>query len=197
LLKVVATVLGLAIGSIGSSSFADLGNDLSLLKDKVEGCVETGRDVCVVAAATEVLTSSRNLNYLFDTDADMVEWYVRIFQKSSFEVAKSGRPPFRKFLTENATWALDFHSEIRKFLGQDPLGIRQREIAFAGYDLIRAEACHVLEINHCALAATRGVYNAQRRQYWDMVIERFTLKEPFRSEMPARMIAIYEDKLIK
>jgi len=61
----------------------------------------------------------------------------------------------------------------------------------------RAEACHVLEINHCALAATRGVYNAQRRQYWDMVIERFTLKEPFRSEMPARMIAIYEDKLIK
>ncbi len=197
LVRVIATVIGLAAGCLGTSSLAGLEADLLNLKEKTESCIETGRNVCVVSASTQVLTSSRNLDYLFDADPDLVEWYVRIFQVASFEVAKKGRPPFRKFLSENATWALDFHSELRKFLGQQPLGVRQREIAFAGYDLIRAEACHTMKIDHCALAATRGVYNAQRRQYWDMVVERFALDEPYKSTLPTRMITFYEEGLIK
>jgi hypothetical protein len=194
-MKAFMTVLGLAAGCFATPSVADLGADLSKFKIKTEGCVESGRNVCVVATSTQILTSSRNLKYLFDADPDLVEWYVRIFQRASFEVAATGRPSFRKFLTENATWALDFHSELRKFLGHEPLGIRQKEISFAGFDLIRADACTVLKIEHCAVAATRGVYNAQRRQYWDMVIERFELEEPYTAEMPARLIELYGEQL--
>jgi hypothetical protein len=186
---------GFVLAFSGTPSSAGLESDLADLKKTAETCVESGRNVCVVSTSTQVLTSSRNLEYLFAADPDLVEWYVRIFQRASFEVAKEGRPVFRKFLTENATWALDFHSELRKFLGKRPLGQRQKEIAFAGYDLLRADACHTIKVEHCAVAATRGVYNAQKRQYWDMVVERFEMEEPFVSQMPTRMIDLYKDQL--
>ncbi|GLQ34772.1 hypothetical protein GCM10007939_10550 [Amylibacter marinus] len=176
-------------------AFADLQGDLSKLKIKTETCVEKQRNLCVVSASTQVLTSSRNLEHLFKNDPELVEWYVKIFQKASFEVAKDGRAPYRKFLSENATWALDFHSELRKFLGELPLGARRMDIAFAGYGVIRADACREIKIEHCAIAATRSVHLAHKREYWDQVIQRFEMKEPFVTILPAALIAQYEEML--
>lgn len=173
---------------------AGLQEDLRDLKKSTETCVESQRHICVIGSTTQVLTSSKNLEYLFETDPDIVEWYVRVFQRASFEVAKSGRAPFRKFMTENATWALDFHSELRKFLGQLPLGDHQKAIAFSGYDLLRADACDEINIEHCAVAATRGVNRAHARQYWDQVVERFELEEPFKAQLPKELIEKYQDQ---
>lgn len=194
ILPAFALLLGICLAGPSVAYAEDVSTYLAEQKIAAEKCVEQNRDICVISVATGILSSSKYLEPLMANDPLLVDWYVRVFTKASYNTASVGRPSFRKFMSENADWALALHNELRRFLGYEKMGTRETEISLAGFNLQRAIACEEMEVRHCTVAAARGVYNAVRREYWDYTVERFEIQDELASEIPMELIARYESE---
>ncbi|MEM7241854.1 MAG: hypothetical protein AAF429_06685 [Pseudomonadota bacterium] len=154
---------------------ADVDREVADIRALVDDCVAKSRDVCVVFGATQMLTNVDMLNHFYTEDTAGLEQFVNTFERASFRIALEGRPDFRKFLAENAIWTMDYYNE--RFLARvDPEYIYEDVRHFyAAYQLARAAACDEADNAPCTESALWYVKNAQDKNYWDRVVDRFQI----------------------
>jgi len=160
---------------------AEVADEVKTAQTMIQECAAQGRDICVVFGATQIMTDIPSLSYMYDSDADALLELVSAFEKASFKVSAAGRPDFRKFLAENAIWTMDFYNE--RFLAENDPSYSYEKIRhfYAGYQLLRADACRELKNDPCAESALWNVANARKKGRWPGVAERFNM-EPSQSQ---------------
>jgi hypothetical protein len=184
----------LPLALIGSVAQADIAEEVKDVQNMVQDCVFQKRDVCVVFGATQLMTDLASLNYLYSNDKDGLEKLVSAFEKSSFKVSSSGRPDFRKFLSENAIWTLDYYNE--RFLAEvDPdYSYENVRHFYAAYQLMRADACHDLKNAPCTESALWNVRNAQGKDRWPTIVERFAMEEAQSETLVSELFETYKGR---
>ncbi|GEM_PF-3544536 len=173
---------------------ADIAEDVKELQNMVQDCSLQKRDVCVVFGATQLMTDLASLNYLYTFDQDGLADLVASFEKSSFKVSSVGRPDFRKFLSENAIWTLDYYNE--RFLAEvDPdYSYETVRHFYAAYQLMRADACHDLKNAPCTESALWNVRNAQKKDRWPLIVERFAMDDGQATDLVTELFQTYKDR---
>lgn len=144
---------------------------------QVRECAETKRDVCVVFAATQIMTSVPILNHLFVNERDVLDEVIAQFEKASFRVSAVGRPDFRKFLAENAIWTMDYYNERFLSITDPDYSYERVRHFYAAYQLLRAAACDEMQNDPCTESSLWYVNNAQNKEYWGQIVDRFAMEE--------------------
>jgi len=189
------SIFGITMAAfIGSVAFGDVEGDVADIRATVDACVEKQRDVCIVFGATQLLTNIDMLNYFFTNDQEGMEEFVQVFERASYRIALAGRPDFRKFLAENAIWTMDYYNE--RFVARvDPDYVYEDVRHFyAAYQLARAAACDEAENAACTESALWYVKNAQDKNYWDQVVERFEIPTEQSVDLLSSLFEEYEGR---
>ena len=173
---------------------ADIADEVKEVQNMVQDCTLQKRDVCVVFGATQLMTDIPSLNYLYTYDKPGLDDLVSSFEKASFKVSSVGRPDFRKFLSENAIWTLDYYNE--RFLAEVDPEYSYEDVRhyYAAYQLMRADACHDLKNDPCTESALWNVKNAQKKERWPSIVERFSMDDSQASDLVAGLFKTYKDK---
>lgn len=173
---------------------ADIAEEVKEVQNMVQDCTLQKRDVCVVFGATQLMTDIPSLNYLYTYDKSGLDDLVTSFEKASFKVSSVGRPDFRKFLSENAIWTLDYYNE--RFLAEvDPdYSYENVRHFYAAYQLMRADACHDLKNDPCTESALWNVKNAQKKDRWPSIVERFSMDDSQADDLVVGLFKAYKDK---
>ena len=180
--------------SFGTFAQADTAGEVADIRALVDECVANQKDICVVFGATQMLTSTELLNHFFTEDFAGLEEFVGNFERASFRIASTGRPDFRKFLAENAVWTMDYYNE--RFLSRvDPeYNYENVRHFYAAYQLARAAACDEAANDACTESALWYVKNAQDRNFWDQVVERFQIPAEQHQDQLSQLFAKYEGR---
>ncbi|GHA53477.1 hypothetical protein GCM10008927_19130 [Amylibacter ulvae] len=195
MLRRLTTSLSFAIGLMVSPMAADVGDETISLHAMAEDCVVAKRDVCVVMASTQVLTSMDMMEHLYKNDAAKLARFAELFEVSSFKTLQTGRPAFRKFLAENAIWTLDFYNERFRAGFEDDYSYEKVRHNYAAFQLLRAQACDELNNAPCAESALWSLNNTQKGGHWDDVVTHFQMKEELAIQLPAKMLAEYKGRI--
>lgn len=173
---------------------ADLADDVLEVQNMVQDCALQKRDVCVVFGATQLMTDIPSLNYLYTNDKAGLDRLVSAFEKASFKVSSTGRPDFRKFLSENAIWTFDYYNE--RFLAEVDPDYSYEEVRhfYAAYQLMRADACHALKNAPCTESALWNVRNAQGKDRWPTIVERFAMEQAQSETLVAELFETYKGR---
>jgi hypothetical protein len=176
------------------TAHADIAEEVLKIQNMVQDCTLQKRDVCVVFGATQLMTDIPSLNYLYTHDKLGLDDLVASFEKASFKVSSVGRPDFRKFLSENAIWTLDYYNE--RFLAEVDPEYSYEDVRhfYAAYQLMRADACHDLKNDPCTESALWNVKNAQKKDRWPSIVERFSMDDNQASVLVGGLFETYKDK---
>tara|TARA_R110002096_G_scaffold120749_7_gene261618 strand:+ start:6917 stop:7591 length:675 start_codon:yes stop_codon:yes gene_type:complete len=184
----------LAISLMGSMAVAGVDDDVKKIQGMVQDCVVQERDVCVVFGATQLMTDIASLNYLYTNDKAGLDTLVSAFEKASFKMSSTGRADFRKFLSENAIWTLDYYNE--RFLAEVDPDYAYEDVRhfYAAYQLMRADACNDLKNAPCAESALWNVRNAQTAERWPSIVERFAMEQTQAETLVSALFETYKGR---
>jgi len=162
-------------GAMAPFAQADVAGEVADIRSLVDDCVEKSRDVCVVFGATQLMTDISMLNHFFTEDPEGLDAFVNTFERASYRIALEGRPDFRKFLAENAIWTMDYYNE--RFLSRVSTEYIYEDVRhfYSAFQLARAAACDETDNAACTESALWYVKNAQDKNYWDQVVDRFQM----------------------
>ncbi len=177
-----------------ASAHADAAGEVSDVRNLVAECVSEGKDICVVFGATQLLTDVELLNHFYTEDREGLDAFIVDFERASYRIASNGRPDFRKFLAENAIWTMDYYNE--RFLSRVEPDYNYENVRhfYAAYQLARAAACDAVENDACTESALWYVKNAQDKNYWDQVVERFAIPSEQHQDQLSQLFAKYEGR---
>jgi hypothetical protein len=186
--------MGVVACLISQPVSADIAEEVKGTQNMVQECITQERDVCVVFGATQLMTDIESLNYLFTFDQEGLDMLVSAFEKASFKVSSQGRPDFRKFLSENAIWTLDYYNE--RFLAEVDPDYSYEDVRhfYAAYQLMRADACHDLKNDPCTESALWNVQNAQKKDRWPSIVERFAMDDNQSTDLVDGLFKTYKGK---
>ena len=181
-------------GFVAPVAQADVAREVADIRALVDDCVEKSRDVCIVFGATQMLTNVDMLNYFYTEDSAGLEEFVNTFERASFRIALEGRPDFRKFLAENAIWTMDYYNE--RFMSRVNSEYIYEDVRhfYAAYQLARAAACDETDNAPCTESALWYVKNAQDKNYWDQVVDRFQILPEQSDLLLGTLFAQYEGR---